>query len=154
MMLSSSDFTKLKECNPCFLGVYPQNKLPITHHCVRPWCLIINSDTHTLPGKHWIAVYAPPHVNSVLFVDPLNLPVNRYSYIKNWLGQCFSHIIVLPYSIQPTYSIWCGAYCMYILKQLPLHNYDLYHVVKKYFLSNDLNLNDVMISNWYNKFIQ
>ena len=151
-MLSSDDFTKLCTYNLCFMGVYPQDRLPNVKHATRPWCLVINSDTHTLPGKHWIAVYAPPHGCGIYFIDPLTLPMNKYSYILNWLSH--NYIVTLPYRIQPLNSIWCGAYCMYILKQLPNHNHNLFHVIEKYFVANDLKVNDIMISNWFNKFAQ
>ena len=58
------------DVNVChaFHGVYPMNQLP--HVVEPPTFIIVNTDVHNLPGKHWI----------VLFVD------------KNFCGEVFDSL--------------------------------------------------------------
>ena len=43
-----------KKYIPNFVGVFPLNKLPQALRA--PANLIVNTDTHNLPGQHWLAV--------------------------------------------------------------------------------------------------
>ena len=43
-----------KKYIPNFVGVFPLNKLPQALRA--PANLIVNTDTHNLPGEHWLAV--------------------------------------------------------------------------------------------------
>lgn len=43
-----------KKYVPNFVGVYPLNKLPQALRA--PANLIVNTDTHNLPGEHWLAI--------------------------------------------------------------------------------------------------
>ena len=48
-----------KKYIPNFVGVYPLNKLPAALRA--PANLIVNTDTHNLPGQHWLAVSYQKH---------------------------------------------------------------------------------------------
>ena len=42
----------------CWLGVFARDELPELSCVIRPWCLILNTDSKDQPGTHWLALYA------------------------------------------------------------------------------------------------
>lgn len=150
-MLSSTDFRRVK-LPMCYLGDFPCDQLPpITAHSP-PWCLIVNSDKRGESGTHWMCVCRPPQSPHVLlFMDPLALSLHKLlPNLREWLTDQHK-VVVLPYPIQPMHSVWCGAYCAFLLYHLPKHSYNLLHLVQIYFSSDDLAYNDDFIKHWWKK---
>jgi len=85
-------------------------------------------------------------------MDPLALSLHKLLQpLRVWLeGERL--VATLPYAIQPTQSVWCGAYCVFLLHHLPKHGYNLNHIVHTYFSSDDLMYNDHFIKQWWKSF--
>lgn len=148
-MLSSKDFEKIA-LPMCYLGDFPVDQLPLQTGHKRPWCLISNTDTHTEPGTHWMAICAPPNQNEMLFIDPLALFLHKIlPDLRAWMGAFPGRVITIPFPVQPLTSTWCGAYCAFILHHLPKFNYDLHHLIHETFSMDDLSYNDNFVMLWW-----
>ena len=66
-----------------FRGVYPHNRLPTAllppppAQLRLPLTLIVNTDTHNLPGRHWTSVYIDANRRGELF-DTLTTPPSAH----------------------------------------------------------------------------
>lgn len=100
---------------PHFIGVFPCDMIP------RPIreneCIILNTDPHNLPGKHYIAIYSNAGVYfyfDPLALDPSNFSImNRELHVKN-IAQ--NMVPVLRNPIQDAISNSCRLFCIdYVL---------------------------------------
>lgn len=68
--------------NEQFVGVYPLNKMPPLSTLKNFTSMIINTETHNLPGQHWLAVFVCPL--SIHTFDPLSVyyPALLVSYLE------------------------------------------------------------------------
>ena len=65
--MDTHDVEKIsKKYIPNFVGVFPLNKLPQALRA--PANLIVNTDTHNLPGEHWLAVSYQKMVQSTSLI--------------------------------------------------------------------------------------
>lgn len=97
---------------PRFIGVYPLDKIPL--HICPPCCFIVNTDTHNLGGKHWLAI-SYENGGIVYAFDPLGLYyppllVNKLHRIP------FSKIIYNTRMYQLPWEKTCGLHCLTFLK--------------------------------------
>ena len=63
-----------------FRGVYPHNRLPMLPPLEKlrlPMTLIVNTDTHNLPGRHWTSIYIDKQRHGELF-DSLATPPSAH----------------------------------------------------------------------------
>ncbi len=89
-----------------FLGVCARNEMqPLQGEGD---CVIINTDTNNLPGRHWIAVknVGP----NTIYFDPAGWVPNKSicAYFKNLIEYTTNNI-------QPINSLTCGQHCIYFL---------------------------------------
>lgn len=99
---------------PHFIGVYALDKLPL--HIKPISRLIVNTDTHNLPGKHWIALSYEKH-GIVYAFDPLGV------YYPNLLIQYLHRlphrrIIYNRTMYQRPWRKTCGQHCLQFLMDL------------------------------------
>ena len=94
-----------------FLGVFPMDKLP--HHVPHyPTCMVINTQSHNLPGEHWISVFITSDKRGEVF-DSLGLPLSNY--LIRWLNQFTKSWQYNRKIYQRFGSDKCGAYAIYYL---------------------------------------
>ena len=91
-----------------FLGVYPSDQLPNAPKG-KSFSLIINLDTHTEPGSHFVAVFFDK--KKIEYFDSYGLPP-FVPKIKNFLKSvkknfCWNNICIQSYT-----SLHCGLYCL------------------------------------------
>ena len=54
-----------------FLGVFPSDLLP--HSITQPSTVIVNTDTHTQTGSHWLAIRLEPRASTAFYFDSYGL---------------------------------------------------------------------------------
>lgn len=103
-----------------FMGVFPLDKFP-KHIGISLKSFIINTDTHNLPGQHWLAVsyerpgiayafdplgmYYPLPLVANLYRNPSNRVIfNRKMYQMPWERNCGLHCISFLKSRSPMYK--------------------------------------------------
>ena len=129
----------------CFLGVFPINRLPYIRRY--PAALIVNTDTHNLPGQHWIAVYIDENKLGEVFDSFGRLPPTR---LQRWMNvNCRRGWTYSANALQFPFSTNCGAFCLYCLLHCS-RNYSLTRIVSHLstssFAKNDLTLKRFMKS--------
>ncbi len=95
---------------PHFVGVFPLNRLP--PHLMSPSNFIVNTDTHNLPGTHWLAVsYQKPNIIHVF--DPFGL---FYPHLLRQYLHRLRHRGSIQYNnsvmLQNIHERNCGWYCL------------------------------------------
>ncbi len=89
-----------------FLGVFARNEIQPLQSAGD--CIIVNTDTDNLTGRHWVAI---KHFGGeVIYFDPAGwVPDKRICvYFKNL-------IVYTSNNIQPVNSLTCGQHCIYFL---------------------------------------
>ncbi len=90
-----------------FAGVYPLDVLP--DHLVSNSGLVVNTQSHNLPGEHWIAVFK--HNDSITAYDPLG--IYYPAPLVSWLHKQSINVRYNYKHDQPFNSNLCGEYCFF-----------------------------------------
>lgn len=96
-----------------FKGVYPRNKLPTHLSPRRPSAFIINTDTASKRGEHWVAVWFDG-LGKAEYFDSFGLPP-RHRDINHFIE---THSIRSRYNdrlLQDLTSSACGLYVLYFV---------------------------------------
>ena len=98
-----------------FHGVFPIDALPesIPH---LPFIMVVNKDTHNLPGSHWLAVYIDEHRRGEIF-DSLALPTS--APLAKWMNQFTVSWRKNTRYYQHLFSSNCGAFVIYFVLMRP-----------------------------------
>ena len=112
-------FSRLAD-NVRWLGVFVRAELPDSIREIRPWWLILNTDSKDHPGTHWLALYAPS-ARSIKLFDSLRFSPNMFSL--DFLDPLHS-----SYSLQSPRTSVCGHYCIVYI-YISSHNYLLKDIV-------------------------
>ena len=102
-----------------FEGVFPLDKLPfaVPHY---PFFMIVNTQSHNLPGEHWITVFIDSDRRGEIF-DSLALPLSNT--LIHWMNH-FTRSFTSNYlTYQHPLSATCGAFALYFILHR-LHNSD------------------------------
>ena len=138
------------EVRRAFRGVYPHNHLPTTTTPVTkfrlPCTLIVNTDTHNLPGRHWISIYIDIQRHGEIFdslMTPPSAHVIRFMerYCQRWT---MNHLIY-----QHPLSSYCGVYVL--LHVLQRHAYDSLGSFCRSHFTSSLTDNDHLMRDYYRK---
>lgn len=104
-------------------GVYPVDEIPWSW--TRPYALIINTDEHTKPGKHWVAVHLDAAGNGTYF-DSYGIPPQDPRIVRR-LARNSKQFYWNEKRLQSFSSSVCGQYCVVFLWSLcmgnTLHNF-------------------------------
>lgn len=121
-----------------YLRTYPIRKLPLY--------LIVNSEDHTRPGKHWLALAVQKH--AVIFFDSYGYPITKYSsHFTNFIQRLHAQkLIQRNQQIQCFGSSTCGAHCCFFLFKLYQGNHPdtIYAIYNR----GNCKLNDKYIERW------
>ena len=128
-----------------FRGIYPNDALPKTSQLKPPLFLIVNTDPHNLPGRHWKVIYIGEQYHGEVF-DSLALPLSNHviqfmnQHTVKWKTnrQMFQH----PQSTQ------CGVYVLYYVTQR-LNHVSLHSLCQT--LSSNLTQNEKSMSRFYRR---
>lgn len=125
-----------EHCSKYFIGVFARDKAPVTFNKI-PCLYIVNTDTSTEKGSHWLAIFVD-HGRHVEFFDPYGMhPIvyDMFDYVKK-ISICWTYNNV---KIQSHSSQYCGQICLFFL-YLRSRNYSLYdisHLFSKDYIENE-----------------
>ena len=92
-----------------FLGVFPIDNLP--HRIPQyPAIMIVNTQSHNLPGEHWLSVYISGNRHGEVF-DSLGLSLSKR--LTHWLNQFTKKWRTSTKVYQNPFSDKCGGYALY-----------------------------------------
>lgn len=125
-------------------GVFPADRIP--SRWSRPTAIVANTDDHTQPGTHWVAIYVDNNGHGIFF-DSYGLPplVNKH---HNRLRR---NTTTYQWNTKPLQSIKsrvCGEYCIMFLDYMS-RGYSL-AAFCRLFSVNKLN-NDKIVRRYYKK---
>lgn len=80
-----------------------------------PCVFIVNTDSSTEPGKHWVAFYFDEYKNGEFFDSYGNTPQSYNRRFLNFLRQNALSYRYNDKKLQNDYSDVCGQYCVYFL---------------------------------------
>ena len=98
-----------------FYDVIPIDTLPKFIPSL-PFMMIVNMDTHNLPGTHWLAVYIDEHKRGEIF-DSLALPTSLP--LAKWMNQFTVSWRTNSRRYQHPLSSHCGAFALYFVLTRP-----------------------------------
>ena len=147
--LSTGDFNRLNNHVPDFVGGGPSDAP--TGQFKRPFSIVMNTESHSEPGDHWVAMYVKP--KTFIFLDSygrspsdISFPPKFRQTVKR-LGKG-RKLIYNKKLVQALTSNACGYHAIYLLDSLAL-NKPLKTIVKVF----DANLasNDQFVLKYYKK---
>lgn len=125
-------------------GVFPADRIP--NRWSRPAAIVANTDDHTKPGTHWVALYVDSKGHGVFFDSYGNPPLvaqhhnrlrrNSNSYEWNTRG------------LQSLKSRVCGEYCLMFLDHMSRGR--TLAAFSRKFTENRIR-NDKMVANYYKR---
>lgn len=128
-------------------GVYAADKIPLNWS--PPAALVFNTDDHTQPGTHWVAVYLGKDGVGTYF-DSFGNPPRTPSHSQRIRKNCR----VLKWNtrqLQSESSATCGHYCTMFLHYLSNNiSLDEFHRI----FSEKLDRNDAIVLEYYNTIIR
>lgn len=140
-ILQKDTFTSRK-----FIGVFASDNIPKTFKKF-PVTFILNTDPHTKPGTHWIAVFVKSN-SEVEFFDSYGHAPN---YFKGFIHDYFTRFSTVIYNdvlLQSHKTAVCGQYCCYYV-YLRCRNKPLKRIVNVF--GSDLLCNDIRVFNFVKK---
>ena len=96
-----------------FLGVFPSDMHCLPKVISFPSALIINTDPHSLPGTHWVAVFFV-NTNLVEYFDSLGkepYPTSILHFMLSFSTRIFCNVR----QIQSEFTLTCGPHCIIFL---------------------------------------
>ena len=104
---------------PHFRGVFMRDTLP-TVNPRRKECGIVNLNTSSQPGSHWVCYYKDS--NNRIYFDSFGqitpIEIQRYLKTKHEFSKNSPRIKRNTDIVQPENSSICGQLCLYVLKSL------------------------------------
>ena len=141
-MTTNFDLNKKLQNVKCFVGSFPRDKIPRVKSL--PAALIMNTDTSTQPGEHWVAVYINEDGIGEYF-DSFGLkPLFReiVEYLDNNCKEWYYNNV----TIQGLTSITCGQYCV-LFVYLRSIGISLCQIINLF--TTDYKINDEIIKSLY-----
>jgi len=149
MALSTSTLNHLMRTDrlPQYKGAHPIDYLPKAP-VPKPAAMIVNTDPHDKPGKHWVAIYIDIDGSADYFCS--------YGYGPRKLIQQFLQCNAQggwrqnTQRVQGLLSTTCGHYCVYFLmyrcRGVPMN------VILEHFDKKDYACNDEMVVQFVNRY--
>lgn len=99
--------------NKNFYGAFARDELPKIRK--RPAGFIVNTDSHTEPGEHWVAIYLLDGISE--YFDPFGFPPLHRSTQRFMNENSPNGYIYNCRTIQDASSTQCGKFCLLFLKR-------------------------------------
>ena len=96
------------------VGVFPADQIPRVW--TKPTAFVVNTDDHTRPGMHWVAVYVNKSCDGLYF-DSFEIPPVIPDHIKRLRKNCKS-FRWNTVQLQSDTSDVCGQYCIMFLSYM------------------------------------
>jgi len=102
--------TCLDQINTPYYGVYPRDRIPRLMQT--PAGIIVNTDPHSKPGTHWVAIYVDEYRRGAFFDSYGRPPLREFASFmqRNSVVSEYSHRM-----LQDVSSNVCGEYCVLYL---------------------------------------
>ena len=126
-----------------FLGVYPIDSLP-SAVTVYPCFLVVNTQSHNLPGEHWIAIFVDKQKRGEIF-DSLALPPSLL--LMRWMNRFCRTWKRNLLSYQHPLSATCGSFVLYFILHRLSVSY-LKNITNSF--TRDLHVNDEIVVSFFN----
>ena len=123
------------------VGVFPADQIPRVW--TKPTAFVFNTDDHTRPGMHWVAVYVNSS-NIGYYFDSYGMPPFVPEHINRLRKNC-KHFRWNVKQLQSETSDVCGQYCIMFLQNMSNG------ISMRVFLDNfsaDTNKNDAIARNY------
>jgi len=91
-----------------FLGVYPSDLLP--HSITQSGTIIINADSRTEKGSHWLAIHFEPKASTAYYIDSYGISP-LVPAIHPFLRRYCTFWVYNTVQLQGLTSTVCGHYC-------------------------------------------
>ena len=128
------------DMNRKIIGVYASNDIPKKKYPL-PYGLIVNTDPHYLPGKHWVAFYIDERGLLETF-DSYGIPSSLYSpFMERFMNTFEEQFINRDYRAQKRV---CGQYCLLYL-MCRCKGYSMKDIINIF--DRDFKVNDQFVSN-------
>ena len=104
--------SKVPVVRDMYRGAFPHDRLPDLDLGHLPAMVVVNTDSHNLPGRHWISIYIDEDRHGEVF-DPLATPLGNHvirfmnTWARSWLTN--SNMYQHPHSRS------CGVFVLYHL---------------------------------------
>ena len=142
-MMDSAQLECCINCDPVLrshvIGVYAADRLPI-HVFHGQIGLIVNTDIHSKPGRHWCAIYSDGQGQIDFFDSYGRSPEENSLHFTRWINRRAKTVFINRKRLQGDHSNVCGLYCLYYLRQRLL-GHSTEDAVDT-FSSDDFSLND------------
>lgn len=126
------------------VGVFPADRIP-KRHSTNPYGMIVNTDPHHLPGRHWVAFFINnDHLEAF---DSYGHSPGLYSINLMQFMQRFRRVTINTKELQDSKTNVCGQFCLYYL-MCRCRGYSMSDIVNTF--SNDLALNDQFVYTFIN----
>jgi hypothetical protein len=122
--MDGSQITRILRSDPCtqsiFRGVFACDMLP-KGKFTYPSAFVCNTDPHSKPGQHWVAIYLDndgcgEYFDSYgLAPDDDILPIYTQKYLKTFLQKHTTSWTYNTTSLQNPVTAVCGQYCVFYL---------------------------------------
>lgn len=135
---------------PNFIGCFSQDQLQTLVIRSLPVSLIVNLDTSSSSGSHWIALRIAKKTLEIF--DPLGFNVSKWPgkipyFLFQFLHKFSVHRrVLISREIQPDNSTLCGFYCIFFLYYRLTHTF---HDCTKPFSRKQLRKNDIILQNLF-----
>jgi hypothetical protein len=122
-----------------FMGVYPADFF-IKSIPFYPAAIIINTEGHDHPGRHWVAIYLSENGHCDFFDSYGHPPQYYHEAWLHWIKYYSTSWRYNRLCVQPSYSMACGLHCLFFLYHR-CHGMNLRQIQRLYTKDN-LPLND------------
>ena len=128
-----------------YAGAYAHDQLPHVNLTHVPAFLVINTDSHNLPGRHWISIYIDANRRCEVF-DPLASPPSNHvvRFMNRWSRQWVTNNNMYQHPL----SSACGVFVLYHL--VNRHCYPSLSALLQT-LSPNLLENEIIMSAFYRR---
>lgn len=126
-----------------FCGVYARDRVPVQPPRY-PCCFILNTDSASKEGEHWLAIFYDQDGNAEFF-DSYGQHPSQYR-LESYLEQTSRGWTYNKKQLQHYFSIYCGHYCCLFL-MFRCNNYTLNEFLSKFSncqLNNDMIIKDLI----------
>ena len=140
MNSSQIDLILRARCRQSFLGVFACDRLPSRLPPRRPLMMVCNTDPHTLPGRHWIAIYIGEDSRAEIFDSLHDTPPSQI--FVTYLNRSCRSWTSNSKQLQSAATRFCGQYCIFYCLFRSL-GYSLNSIESCF--TSDTGLNDVFV---------